>query len=160
MAISDKVVLMNKGNIAQVGSPKDIYENPNSKFVANFIGKSNFIPCKVVGQENDKMVVQSGDQTIKLPQAGAFAPKVNENAVMVARPEAVHLVETGGIFKGTVKKATYYGNQIEYKVTMNGIEIVIESYRPQASHIFNEGDQVGVDLDLQCIRLLADGDEE
>ncbi len=54
MAISDKVVLMNKGKIAQLGSPKDLYENPHSKFVANFIGKSNFVDCDIIENKEKK----------------------------------------------------------------------------------------------------------
>ena len=154
MAISDKIVIMDKGNIVQEGTPKEIYEFPNTKFVANFIGKSNFIECKVLGKENGNIVVEINGTAVKIPKPGKASPNIGSSATMAVRPESIRLSKKDEGFEGIINEATYYGNKVEYVVSMNGLKIVVENYNPQFTGIFTKDENIKINFDLECVRLL------
>lgn len=158
MAISDKVVLMNKGYIAQVGSPEDLYSNPVSKFVANFIGKSNFLPCTLLEKVKKDVQIKVFDKELNIPEPGSSIDQIDEaKAIIVIRPEAIELVdENQGMFSGEVYKAIYFGTHMEYGVRSGGHELTIEQYSPQVQKTYRVGDQVGINFDLACVRILED----
>src|SRR5687768_16528911 len=66
LAVSDKIVVMNNGTIAQEGSPADLYERPADAFVADFIGGANLVRCEVVGRQGGKAIVRLGPLTLNL----------------------------------------------------------------------------------------------
>ena len=157
MAISDRIVIMDKGDIVQEGTPKEIYEFPKTKFIANFIGKSNFIDCKVLGKEIDGLVVELKDKVIKIEKPGKIELEGSNEATLSVRPESIRLSkENEGTFKGNISYATYYGNKVEYVVDMHGTKIIVENYNPQCTGIFSEGDAIGIDFDLDCVRVLVE----
>ncbi len=154
MAISDKVVIMNNGFLEQIGSPREIYEYPNSAFVANFIGKSNFLPATYLGQDGDEATVKLKDSVLKIPNPGKINFKKDEEVLMAVRPESIHLTSEAGTLKGDVIKAIYFGANMEYEVECLGEVLFVEEYNPQITGMFSVGDHVGVKLDLSSIRLL------
>ncbi len=157
MAISDKVVLMNKGKIMQVGSPKDLYEDPESKFVADFIGKSNFIDCKIISSSLSDAAVEIVGKTVKVPNPGKHISEISGNAVAVMRPEYIKVTEPGeGLFSGRIEKAVFYGNFVQYDVKFNGNLLRVEAYCPQEIKIYSPGSEVGINFDLNSLRILAD----
>lgn len=155
MAISDKVVIMNNGDIEQVGTPREIYEYPNSKFVANFIGKSNFISGKVMGKEAEVTIFKFKDQLVKIPNPGRANLHSDIEVFMTVRPESVYLTKKEGLLKGIVTKAVYFGARMEYEIESLGDTFFVEDYNPQKNGMFNEGEEVNVQLDLDSIRLLS-----
>ncbi|MDF2524090.1 MAG: Fe(3+) ions import ATP-binding protein FbpC [Clostridiales bacterium] len=155
MAISDRVVIMESGNIIQAGTPKEIYEQPNSRFVANFMGKANFIEAIVVENNEEGTVIKVDETPVIIPKPGNTHFKRGEKAYMSLRPESIKLTREGGTFRGVVERATYYGSKVEYEIKVAESYIIIENYNPQITGIFNEGEDVGISLDVQCIRLLA-----
>jgi iron(III) transport system ATP-binding protein len=160
MAISDNVVIMNNGNIVQSGSPRDIYEHPKSKFVANFMGKSNFIEGEIIAKESDGIIIKVGSDPIKVPNPGNSEIKLNEKVVMVVRPEAVTLSKNKELITGIITRATYYGAKAEYEVKVNENLLIVENINPQITGMFDEGEKVGIHLELDCIRLLPSKDEQ
>ncbi len=157
MAISDKIVIMDKGIIVQEGTPKEIYEFPKTKFIANFIGKSNFIECEVVGKKSDGIIVKVNEALVKVPKPGEGAVEVGKNATMSVRPESVHLTKDSvGDLNGIITYATYYGNKVEYVVDLKGTKMTVESYNPQCVGVFSVEDHIGIKFDLECVRLLTD----
>lgn len=159
MAISDKVVLMKDGKIAQVGSPEELYGYPNSKFVADFIGKSNFAPCKVVSKSADSAQVDVYGKQLVLPEPGGQSKElaVSDEAVIVVRPEAIEVLDPGkGTFNGKVKNAVYFGTHIEYLIQVGDDEYVVEQYKPQVQKVYKTGDDVSLEFLLPCVRLLKD----
>ncbi len=159
MAISDKVVLMNKGKIMQVGSPKDLYEDPESKFVADFIGKSNFIDCKIISSSLSDAAVEILGKTVKVPNPGKHITEISGNSVAVMRPEYIKVTEPGrGLFSGRVEKAVFYGNYVQYDIRFNSSLLRVEAYCPQEIKIYSPGSDVGIDFDLKSMRILEDGE--
>lgn len=155
MAISDQVVIMKDGNIMQAVSPQEIYEFPANQFVANFIGKDNFIPCVFRQWDGEKAVVSIGDKPYVVPRPGKVSGLKNGDAcVLGVRPESVRLSSTEGVLTGIVSHATYYGAKIEYKVKLGEETIVVEIYNPQVTEQFIKGDTVHIKFDDECIRVL------
>lgn len=156
MAISDKVVIMKDGNIMQVGSPQEIYEFPANRFVANFIGKANFIPCVYRGKDGDNAVVALANTIYKVPNPGAMSGiEENGECALSVRPESVRLAraEQGGI-TGEVTRAVYYGSKVEYEINIGSGPVIVEVYNPQLTERFYEGDRVSIALDDACVRIL------
>ena len=155
MAISDKVVIMKGGVIMQKGSPAEIYEQPANRFVANFIGKANFIDGKLVEKAGGKAVVQVADRKVTVPAPGAMEGiELNGDCCLCFRPEGVELSGQEGQFPGTVSRATYYGAKIEYEIMLGDQPVIIETYNPQLTERFSEGDKVFVTLVDGSVRVL------
>jgi iron(III) transport system ATP-binding protein len=116
LAVSDKIIVMSKGRIAQEGAPADLYERPADAFVADFIGGANLIPCEIVGRDGNRVRVRFAGQEIAVTTASLS----NADAYLVVRSAAVTILPAGGPatsgIPGTVRKATYLGSHWEYTV--------------------------------------------
>jgi ABC-type Fe3+/spermidine/putrescine transport system ATPase subunit len=111
MAMADRIAVMSDGRVEQIGTARDIYRRPASRFVADFIGESNFIPV----QWDDGVVVTSRD---KIPLASPRTAGSGRGSLMV-RPESVRLVAASpddqGLL-GTVVMVSFLGNFIRASV--------------------------------------------
>ena len=155
MAISDKVVIMKDGVICQQGTPTEIYEQPNSRFVANFIGKANFIDGIFKGRDGEAALVEIGGKTFSIPAPGKMeGVEVGGACCLTVRPESFLLTKDAGALPGTVSRATYYGAKIEYEVMLNEQPIIVEVYNPQLTERFSVGDAVTMSLIEGCVRVL------
>ena len=155
MAISDRVVIMKDGNIMQQGTPTEIYEQPNSRFVANFIGKANFIEGTFKGRDGEAALVDVGGKVFSIPAPGKMEGVVEGGSCcLTVRPESILLSASEGALIGEVSRATYYGAKVEYEVQLNGQPIIVEVYNPQLTERFSVGDQVYMTLIDGCVRVL------
>ncbi|KUO74377.1 MAG: ABC transporter [Clostridia bacterium BRH_c25] len=154
MAISDKVVIMNKGNIEQYGTPQEIYYQPRNKFVANFMGKANFIGGTVQGKEKAGVYVKVGDYSVQVRNPGWHDPKQGENVSLVIRPEAVKLSEGNEGLAGTITRSTFLGSIAEYDIDILGNSVCVQVYNPQLNSVLEVGSDVRLLLDPACIRAL------
>lgn len=109
MAMSDRVVVMSKGVVQQIGAPHEIYTTPANKMVADFIGLVNFLP----GMNNGTTVTIDGVE-------GSFANVSHmeaQGAVTIAiRPENISMNRNGGIVQGTLTHKFYLGDAVDYRV--------------------------------------------
>src|SRR5580658_2745555 len=85
LTMSDRIAVVNEGRIAQLGTPEDLYDRPCDRFVASFIGESNFLPCNLVGKENEMVVGDCGG-TILRALTGS-PPSAGTEATFTMRPE-------------------------------------------------------------------------
>ncbi len=154
MAISDRVVIMDGGKIRQAGTPREIYERPESRFVANFIGKANFIPATLEGRDTAAARVRVRGKPALLPQPGAIPIPAGTETLLVVRPEAITLLRGDGMLAGRIERTTYFGDVVHYEVQSEGLVLLVESHNPQVTGVFAEGEAVGIDFDLASIRLL------
>lgn len=126
LSISDKVVVMDKGVIQQVGTPIEIYRAPQTRFVATFIGTANQFFGKVAGKN---MVVSDG---LKLNIANLKTFKGGQEVVVLVRPESIHvntkLQEREGwnVVSGTVETVTFHGAVTRLGVNVNNRRIVAD----------------------------------
>ncbi len=147
MSLSDRIVVMNKGEIEQIGLPFDIYNYPKSKFVADFIGSINFIKGKVEKVSSSLVTIEIYGKKFTINyQERKLEP---ENKVLViTRPESIKIKqEENADFFGLVSRATYLGPTVEYEVDINkGVKISIIDYSPKQNNIYREGEKVGITL--------------
>ncbi len=120
LTMSDKVVVMNKGEIQQMGTPVDIYNEPKNRFVADFIGESNIIDGRMPA---DRRVVFLGKELECLD--GGFAP--DEAVDVVIRPEDIRVSTTEGIFPGVVTSVVFKGVHYEMMVQSDGFDWMVHS---------------------------------
>lgn len=154
LTMSDRIGVMQKGRLEQVGSPEDIYERPETLFVTTFIGHSNVINVTVKGRDNDKTVVSFGANTI-LARAlkGEVAP--GSAAKLVVRPENVVIGRTGEGLPATVLTENYQGALVRYRLSLGGQEIVVERQNQSNVSRFAPGEKVGVSWDPERSEVLV-----
>lgn len=153
MTLSDRIVVMNQGKIEQIGTPVEVYRFPNSRFVADFIGRANFIRGEVREKSDSKLTVSVLGETLELTN---IQRKFNlqETVTLIVRPEMVRIKKTGELFKGKVRRAVYLGDVIEYDVEVSGILITGLETDPYKMDLFPVGEEVSVGYAEGCIQVL------
>ena len=153
MSLSDRIIVMNKGIIEQVGTPHEIYQKPVNRFVAEFIGKANFIPATVEEKTDDKVTVKVFDGLYDVPVMHAKDIKEKEEVYAVLRPEAVEVGENG-IAKGTVLSSTYMGSVQEYTIDVSGVVMELEQENPAGKKVFREGDDAFINFSQSNLHII------
>jgi spermidine/putrescine ABC transporter ATP-binding subunit len=117
LALSDRIAVMNKGTLEQVGSPKEIYNRPASAFVAEFIGKANFLHGKVLEVDADFAWVEVNHHRVKSSVVG-YVPKNGETVRLMIRPEQIkwNAEAADNQVLGRVTQVTYIGQILESRV--------------------------------------------
>jgi iron(III) transport system ATP-binding protein len=126
LAMSNRIAVMRDGKLEQVDSPRAIYESPQSRFVADFIGTSNFIDGVVDAKEQDAYVVRTAHGHLRVPADATFA--VGDEVVVAARPEHIDLVAglngTGvNRWAGRVEARAFLGESVDHIVSVGSREI-------------------------------------
>ena len=135
MNMSDRIVVMNQGVIEQMGSAEDIYNEPSSRFVADFVGQINLLPGRVVGDDGDWQVVEVLNANIRVPKRNNVT---EQGEVTVAiRPEFLTAIPLGAdpkgmnAIEGTITGRTFAGNLLKvYVEVAQDTQLVIEG-RPR-----------------------------
>ncbi len=133
MAISDKVIIMNKGLVEQISTPQEAYYYPNNQFVADFIGEANFLKATVDAQD----MVNINGSKVKCA-TGSLA--VGGDCNVVLRPEGASLSDTG-MLKVKVVYSCFMGPYQDYHVAVGDTLVKIQDYNPKNSKIYKVGDE-------------------
>ncbi len=112
LAVSDEIVVMRNAEVVQTGTPRDLYTSPNSRFVADFIGEANLMPCRIRKVDGDIAEISVAEFRHRLPARGLSCGE----ATLAVRPSRLIVGAPTG-FAATVTKATYVGNRMEYTLT-------------------------------------------
>lgn len=141
MSLSDRIIIMKDGVIEQVGSPREIYYQPASEFVANFIGDANFFDVTVEAVENGLVLARLGEFRFQASYAGTKRP--GDKARLVIRPEEM-TIGKDGIISGTVSRSTFMGAEQEYTVETDSglLELVVSN--PKDKLEYDEGETVKI----------------
>ena len=155
MTIADRIVIMNEGKIQQVGPPKEIYAHPANRFVADFIGKANFLEGRVTGKiENDRIEVEIIGQKIMVPKHACTFSEGNR-VLIVARPESIELgPKTTNSLTGTIQEIVYLGSEMIYEVRLGSTVLTVNLPNPMEHIGFDNGDEVSVHLKERSLHLL------
>ncbi len=153
MALSDRVIVMNMGKIEQIGTPKDIYRTPKTRFVADFIGRANFIDTRIDSITEQSACVTLFGRSITLPLR--YAAKADDATTAMLRPEALALREDASLPQVRIEQAMYLGTEVEYVVvTEDGQHFTVVDNDPRKSDLFREGQTVGIDFIQEAVHLL------
>jgi len=157
MSLSDRVIVMKQGLIRQIGSPSEIYEKPNSVFVAGFVGKVAFFPVTLETVEADGSCLCSlAGRKVKAGHK-AEGVEAGSKAVIMARPESLRLLEPGqGLAEGTVSARVYLGSSVEVFVKTHYGEILVQVDDPSGKRIAGEGEAVSVGFNESLVRVLPE----
>ncbi len=151
LAVSDRIIVMKEAVIAQEGTPHQLYETPQSRFVADFIGDSNLVTGQLEVAVGDTGTVQLADLSLVLPHQGLLSGSVT----VAIRPEAIRLqppTEPG--IPGTVRKATYLGGHMDYTVETPLGELFVMDPLMEAVH--EAGTEVHLQLKRRGVSLVRD----
>jgi iron(III) transport system ATP-binding protein len=149
LAVSDRIVVMQEGRIAQQGSPRDLYESPASEFIADFIGEANVIDCEVTHVANGTATVMVGGLHQRVPAREA-APGPAKLAV---RANAIRLTPGDGTLPGRVLSAAYLGDHMEYEIeTALGRLFAIAS---ESDEPLPQGSAVALEFRARGLALIA-----
>ncbi|WP_210495255.1 ABC transporter ATP-binding protein [Microvirga antarctica] len=120
--MSDRVILMNSGNIEQVGSPEDLYDRPQTRFAAQFIGEASLIEGDVVEREGEDLVVDIGHGLLVPARAVTAGMGRGTRAILMTRPERVELTIAGedGIAGMRIAKRVFQGERILFDLETPG----------------------------------------
>jgi putative spermidine/putrescine transport system ATP-binding protein len=136
LTLSDRIAVMDRGRIMQVGTPREIYERPRDMFVADFIGGANFLPGRVVNLDGDHAVVDvEGVRHLRVPSAHPTG--TGERVVVAIRPEKIRLVidqpgGDGNRLPGVIAAVTYVGEAIFFHLNLLGDRRLMVKMRNEA----------------------------
>ncbi|MDI3388360.1 ABC transporter ATP-binding protein [Streptomyces sp. B-S-A8] len=140
MTMADQVAVMNAGRVEQLGAPADLYENPRTTFVANFLGSSNLIEAEIAAQNGGTLALKAGDGKLSLPAARCSAPTTTGGKALVGiRPEKIslaHADDAGEIpdgrnrLTGRVTATSFIGVSTQYVIdspVCEGLEVYVQN---------------------------------
>lgn len=149
LTIADRIVVMNKGRVEQVDSPFEVYANPVSLFVADFIGKTNVFHAKAEVARAGNLDVAIYGQSLTVRSVPRKTFRSGDEVALLVRPECLRLSPVGqGRLKGHVTRSTFLGEKIEYEVRLASdqlLRVVQPAFR--GATVYGEGMEVGIELD-------------
>ena len=148
LAVSDRVIVMEGGHIAQQGTPHDLYELPQSRFLADFIGDANLIDGELAVSSSGA-VFTAGGVAVTVGADGRSAGA----ATLAVRPQRLRVVDEGqGALPGVCKRVAYLGSRIEYVVATPWGELLV--FDPEARMARKRDSAVGIAFDADAVIIL------
>lgn len=159
LTMSDRIAVMSKGKILQVGGPHDIYDRPADRFVADFIGETNFLNAEI-------QKISKGVAHVKLSSGGLLEASIPEGlkstgkVTVVVRPEHAQLTKPTktSVLKGKLENVVYFGTDTHFHVRLSDGEafIVRQQNSMGVDHSFAAGADVGIALSPGTAQVLRD----
>jgi ABC-type Fe3+/spermidine/putrescine transport system ATPase subunit len=154
MAISDRIAIMDAGQIVQIDTAEELYLRPAARFVATFLGDANLVKGEVIDAGMDRLTLGVGGFRWDIATPQRYP--VGSSVLAVVRPEAVALSDTGGNLKGTILSSTYLGAKVEYLVRIGDQTLQVVQSNPTRSTRLAEGAETGVSLPHASVHILKD----
>ncbi len=145
LSMSDCIAVMRDGRIVQEGSPTALYHQPFDRYVAGFIGQSNFIPGEVIETGDWITLRATGGLTLRAPRSPQARPlAVNDHAVLALRPERIRLqprADPAEGYAGRIAQTTFLGDQTEYHIDTEALGRLLVRMN-SGSHTYSPGEAV------------------
>ena len=151
MALSDNIIIMNKGVVAQMGTPQEIYYHPVNEFVADFIGEANFLRGEMLRREKDMAVLNVEGSELQVPARDDM--KAGEQYTLVLRPEAAHLEDAGGL-PCKVVLSCFMGSYQNYHVMVGNTLVKLEEHNPKNKRIYQVGERCNLVFEPESVHVL------
>lgn len=160
LVMSDRVIIMHDGRIVQSGSPSELYERPQSSFVADFLGTSNFLKGELQKATNTDgwSLITVGGLHCRVPDVGQQS---KGQARLMLRPERITLNDPAGTeerFTGRVAEIAYTGDLIRYRIALNDRDVVEVALQNKPSQVpqASAGSEVTVGWRLEDVRVFVE----
>ena len=157
LSLSDRILVMSRGEILQAGTPEDVYRRPDTRFVAEFLGNCNILDGRVVTADEDGVRVLLGRSETEVTAVGGDGTRAGQPVELVLRPEAAVLGgrergENANVLTATVRSRSFLGDHYAYDLDVDGLALRAqspESFAPRAS--------VAVRIAPEALRVLPAG---
>ena len=136
LSLSDWIAVMNGGRVEQAGTPWDIYYQPRTAFLADFVGAVNLVPAKVRGVNGAVATVVFGTHELSVRVPAGVAVAAGQDVRLCIRPETVNFAEqgaTGVTVAGAVARRSFLGDRMRYWVAVDGREWIVDQADPGAT---------------------------
>ena len=153
MSMADRIAVMSRGEVKQIGTPIELYSNPESTYIADFVGTSNILKGTVIGEENGLTLVQvNGFQILS-------AAKIDKKEVdIVIRPENIKLVEDGepheNILDGKILLSTYLGSIVRYDIQVGEYTLLMDTTYQAGDKILPANSNIKVSIHPERVLLI------
>ena len=154
LSMADRVAVMKRGRVVQIGNPTEIYEHPQDPFVAEFVGRINSFSAKVISASPPTAALDLGDACIRLPRD----MEPGHAVLIMVRPHRLDLrplqedcspPTARNAIKGHVRKVIYIGDMVQYRIGTDGPELLFEqSTRTASGTRFAVNDAVVAEWDV------------
>ena len=151
MALSDQIIIMNKGVVAQMGTPQEIYYHPVDEFVADFIGEANFLRGTMSGSEAGYAVLNVEGNPLRVPARDGV--EIGKEYTVVLRPEAATLADGGGL-PCRVVLSCFMGSYQNYHVMVGDTLVKLEEHNPKNKRIYQVGETCSLVFDPDSVHVL------
>jgi iron(III) transport system ATP-binding protein len=158
MVISDRVAVLRDGRVVQIGPPEELFEHPRTRFVAEFVGKTNLVDAVADGERS----VARGALRLRVAAAGA-APRgqvvvsIRPHQIAIGPAAAPRAAADGNVLAGTVLRASYLGEAVDYQVALDGSDVVLRVTGPAPACV-RAGEAVTVTVPAAACVLLPAAD--
>jgi len=156
LTASDRIGIMNEGEIIQIGTPQEVYEEPANSFVAQFIGDTNLWNGILVDGDSDAVETDSG---LRLSVADSKDQLSGDRVSVSVRPERINIAESltnDNVLEATVKEQIYKGDDIIYEVDTEGGEVMVQQSAKESTDLYERGDSVTIGFDGESIHLIPE----
>jgi putative spermidine/putrescine transport system ATP-binding protein len=158
MVMSDRIAVMNKGEVQQIGTPGELYEKPINKFVAGFIGESNFIEGKVIDRKGDALTIQMDDESRHQLQWNDDVA-IGDNVCFSIRPEKLFILHEKNreenALGGIIQEIIYIGETTRYKVIIGKEKVInVREMNTGDSSPYKKGEKVKLSWKMKNLRKL------
>ena len=151
MALSDQIIIMNKGVVAQMGTPQEIYYHPVDEFVADFIGEANFLRGRMTGKDGGYITLNVEGNPLRVPAPEKI--KADKEYTVVLRPEAATLADEGGL-PCRVVLSCFMGSYQNYHVMVGDTLVKLEEHNPKNKRIYQVGENCSLVFDPDSVHVL------
>jgi spermidine/putrescine transport system ATP-binding protein len=158
LTASDRIGIMNEGELIQVGTPQEVYEEPATPFVAQFIGETNMWS----GAVTDEAGVVETDSGLRLSVADSDGLPAGARVSVSVRPERISIAQSlddDNAIDATVKEQVYQGDDIVYEVGTGGGDVMIQQPAKESTDLYETGDPVRIGFDRTSVHLIPEDSE-
>ncbi|MFQ6049042.1 MAG: ABC transporter ATP-binding protein, partial [Phycisphaerae bacterium] len=162
LSIADRIAILRDGRVEQVGPPRQLYERPANRFVAGFLGETNFIAGTVVGSDGRAVVVSTSIGPLRSSTC-QVAGRPDKPVVCSIRPESIRLESAPQTavnrVKGRIVRTVYLGQFARYVLAVGSVQLSVVQLRPQGLEA-HDGQEVSVWIEPADVVVLADRQDE
>ena len=151
MALSDEIIIMDKGVVAQIGTPQEVYYHPANEFVADFIGEANFLRGPLVSKSGDEGKVRVEGTEVDV--IGVSALEQDKECTLVLRPESAILADQGQL-PCRVVVSCFMGSYQNYHVMVGDTLVKITDFNPKNKKIYQVGETAWLSFDKENVHVL------
>ena len=164
LTLSTRIAVMNFGKVVQEGKPREIYESPRERFVADFVCKSNLFSGTIIRSWDGLLEIHTdeGFEIKAAPPPGDQSPRESRKVLLYVRPEAIELVESVdeppklNRITGRVAASAYQGSLVEYEIESAERIIKVNETNPKGKPLFQRGDEITVTFAAEDVGILSE----